>query len=212
MSHLRSGSAPGSFAKIPAYYQHPPREIAPAADVHIAPRHEAARNIKYSNNFNHREHAVYNTQAYNKYHHNPYQVRYGVQQHVYPSNYYIERPLKRASAQLCELEQDVSHPRIRKPDLISISMLTADYAALFIETTFECPAGPFGNSPVTLENFIMNIMTRTRINTATLIIAFLYLERLKRMHPKCRGSQGSSFRLLMSAIILASKYSYGTGS
>ena len=51
-------------------------------------------------------------------------------------------------------------------------------------------------------------MNRTRINTCTLAAAFLYLERLKQLHPRCKGSPGSGHRLMLAAIVLAAKYMY----
>ena len=41
-----------------------------------------------------------------------------------------------------------------------------------------------------------------------MVTALLYLDRLKQMHPNCKGSEGSGYRLLLSAIILAAKYLY----
>lgn len=51
-------------------------------------------------------------------------------------------------------------------------------------------------------------MNRTRINTCTLTAAFLYLDRLKQLHPRCKGSPGSGHRLMLAAIVLAAKYMY----
>ena len=59
-----------------------------------------------------------------------------------------------------------------------------------------------------MASFAQNIMSRTKINTNTLVAALLYLERLKKSYPRCRGSSGSGYRLLLSAIILAAKYLY----
>jgi hypothetical protein len=51
-------------------------------------------------------------------------------------------------------------------------------------------------------------MERTRINSATLALALLYLQRLKASSPETTGTHGSGHRLLLAAIILASKYLY----
>ena len=42
----------------------------------------------------------------------------------------------------------------------------------------------------------------------TLIMALFYLERLKELHPMCKGSDGSAHRLFLSALIIASKVLY----
>ncbi|KAI8911032.1 hypothetical protein EDD86DRAFT_265302, partial [Gorgonomyces haynaldii] len=83
-----------------------------------------------------------------------------------------------------------------------------DYAPTFIEKLFKCPSTPPSTSQVSLEDFLTNILTRTRISSSTLVTAFLYLDRLKRLHPKCKGSPGSGYRLLLSAIMLAAKFMY----
>lgn len=51
-------------------------------------------------------------------------------------------------------------------------------------------------------------MERTNITSVTLATAFFYLYRLKLMHPRCKGSDGSGHRLFLSAIIIAAKYMY----
>ena len=54
----------------------------------------------------------------------------------------------------------------------------------------------------------MDLMVRTRISLKTLILALFYLERLKSLHPMCKGSEGSAHRLFLSALIVASKMLY----
>lgn len=108
-----------------------------------------------------------------------------------------------------EIHQIVLRIKIRRGDLISnIVKFTTDYAGQFIESLFDCKPTPIDKNNTSLEKFMQNIITRTRINTQTVIMAFLYLDRLKFMHPKCKGSTGSCFRLMMASLILASKYSY----
>lgn len=51
-------------------------------------------------------------------------------------------------------------------------------------------------------------MTRTRISGNTIVTAFLFLDRLKKLHPRCKGSAGSAYRLLLASIMLAAKYLY----
>ena len=54
----------------------------------------------------------------------------------------------------------------------------------------------------------MNVINRTKITTDTMVTAFYYLYKLKKIHPKCRGSNGSGHRLMLAATVLASKYLY----
>jgi Cyclin, N-terminal domain len=93
--------------------------------------------------------------------------------------------------------------RIKKSDLIA-------YAPKFIERVFGCDSFPpeSFSTKIQLSAFITNIMNRTRLKTCTLTTAFLYLNRLKQHHPRCKGSAGSGYRLFLAAIILAAKYMY----
>jgi hypothetical protein len=93
--------------------------------------------------------------------------------------------------------------RIRKSDLIA-------YAPKFITRVFGCDSFPpeSFSTKIQLSAFLSNIMNRTRLNTCTLTTAFLYLNRLKQYHPRCKGSAGSGYRLFLAAIILAAKYMY----
>ena len=93
--------------------------------------------------------------------------------------------------------------RIKKADLIA-------YAPKFIERYFGCDSTPpeTFQTKIQLASFLLNIMNRTRINTCTLTAAFFYLNRLKQLHPKCKGSPGSGYKLFLAAIILAAKYMY----
>ncbi|KAK9729406.1 hypothetical protein K7432_000285 [Basidiobolus ranarum] len=43
---------------------------------------------------------------------------------------------------------------------------------------------------------------------STILVALMYLIRLKQRHPGCRGTYGSGHRLLLAAIIVATKYLY----
>lgn len=78
----------------------------------------------------------------------------------------------------------------------------------FLEQTFKCESLPTREHPVSIPQFAETIVERTKICTTTLVVAMFYLIRLKQKHPRCKGSLGSGFRLLLSAIILAAKYLY----
>ncbi|EGF84129.1 hypothetical protein BATDEDRAFT_85420 [Batrachochytrium dendrobatidis JAM81] len=82
------------------------------------------------------------------------------------------------------------------------------YASTFIDKLFGCGMTLPQNSNVELDQFIKVIISRTRLSSSTLVTAFLYLERLKTCHPKCKGSPGSAHRLILSAIMLAAKFLY----
>lgn len=114
------------------------------------------------------------------------------------------RPEKHAPLQINMLEETrLSLSKIRKAELLS-------YAPKFIEKMFQCdplPPPTFPNQ-IILPVFLLNIMNRTRINTCTLAAAFFYLERLKKLHPRCKGSPGSGHRLLLAAVVVAAKYMY----
>ena len=75
---------------------------------------------------------------------------------------------------------------------------------------FLCDPVPPPSFPnqISLSAFLLNIMNRTRINTCALTAAFFYLDRLKQLHPRCKGSPGSGHRLMLAAIVLAAKYMY----
>ncbi|KAI8813310.1 hypothetical protein BJ742DRAFT_865804, partial [Cladochytrium replicatum] len=59
-----------------------------------------------------------------------------------------------------------------------------------------------------LHQFIMSVMQRTRSSLSSLALALFYLTRLKQIHPFCRGSHGSGHRIMLAALIVASKYLY----
>lgn len=72
-------------------------------------------------------------------------------------------------------------------------------------------SGPSLLSPppfMKLTNFINIIISRTKISMTTLVVALYYLRKLKLKHPVCKGSPGSSHRLILAAIVIASKYLY----
>lgn len=86
---------------------------------------------------------------------------------------------------------------IQKADLIA-------FAPQFVARLFDCDSTlfPFRKLP----HFLAYIMQRTRINTICLTTAFFYLNRLKRMQPRCKGSPGSGHCLFLVAIMIACKY------
>ncbi|ORX96770.1 cyclin-like protein, partial [Basidiobolus meristosporus CBS 931.73] len=59
-----------------------------------------------------------------------------------------------------------------------------------------------------LSDFMLKVIRRTNTSHSTLLIALMYLIRLKQRHPGCKGTYGSAHRLLLASIIVASKYLY----
>jgi hypothetical protein len=78
---------------------------------------------------------------------------------------------------------------------------------IFIEKLFKLDSISAQNS-IPIAVFIQNYISRTRISTNTVITALLYLDRLKKLHPRSKGSPGSGYRLILSATILAAKFIY----
>ncbi|KAI8928660.1 hypothetical protein BC831DRAFT_548208 [Entophlyctis helioformis] len=89
----------------------------------------------------------------------------------------------------------------RKADFVN-------YASILIQRLFGCSSAAPAGFDVPLPAFINTIMSRTRISVSTLVTAFLYLTRLKSMHPKCKGNEGSAHRLTLAAIVIAAKFIY----
>lgn len=88
------------------------------------------------------------------------------------------------------------------------SMTNTVFAPSYIQKLFKSESNDPSPIQIPLETFIEHIMARTRISTNTIVTAFMYLDRLKRKHPRCKGSPGSGHRLVLSAIMLAAKYMY----
>ncbi|KAJ2159620.1 hypothetical protein GGF46_002904 [Coemansia sp. RSA 552] len=59
-----------------------------------------------------------------------------------------------------------------------------------------------------LEEFLKHICRRTRTPLPCMCLALLYLTRLRANHPRSRGSPGSSYRLALSSLCVATKYLY----
>ncbi|KAJ2083637.1 hypothetical protein H4R24_000695 [Coemansia sp. RSA 988] len=68
-------------------------------------------------------------------------------------------------------------------------------------------AGPNGPLP-SFEDFLKHICRRTRTPLTCMCLALLYLTRLRANHPRSRGSPGSSYRLALSSLCVATKYLY----
>ncbi|KAJ2552546.1 hypothetical protein EV175_003268 [Coemansia sp. RSA 1933] len=58
------------------------------------------------------------------------------------------------------------------------------------------------------EEFLKHICRRTRTPLTCMCLALLYLTRLRANHPRSRGSPGSSYRLALSSLCVATKYLY----
>lgn len=58
------------------------------------------------------------------------------------------------------------------------------------------------------EEFLRHICRRTRTPLTCMCLALLYLTRLRANHPRSRGSPGSSYRLALSSLCVATKYLY----
>ncbi|KAJ2809248.1 hypothetical protein H4R20_000243 [Coemansia guatemalensis] len=68
-------------------------------------------------------------------------------------------------------------------------------------------AGANGPLP-SFEEFLKHICRRTRTPLTCMCLALLYLTRLRANHPRSRGSPGSSYRLALSSLCVATKYLY----
>lgn len=119
------------------------------------------------------------------------------------------------SSALLQQETQISIQRLRKSELLGIVFIGLlsnhlAYAPRYIERLFLCDPSPPTSFPnqIPLPSYLLNIINRTRINTCTLVAAFFYLDRLKQIHPRCKGSPGSGHRLFLAAIVLAAKYLY----
>lgn len=76
-----------------------------------------------------------------------------------------------------------------------------------IDNLFGLSADSTEASPaIPLPSLLRYIMARTQLPVTTLVIALIYLKRLKSLHPACRGSRSSSPRVLFAALILACKF------
>ncbi|KAJ1963236.1 hypothetical protein GGI12_002174 [Dipsacomyces acuminosporus] len=70
-------------------------------------------------------------------------------------------------------------------------------------------AGSAANGPLpNFEEFLKHICRRTRTPLTCMCLALLYLTRLRANHPRSRGSPGSSYRLALSSLCVATKYLY----
>ncbi|KAJ1986120.1 hypothetical protein H4R33_003545 [Dimargaris cristalligena] len=68
-------------------------------------------------------------------------------------------------------------------------------------------SAPPANLP-TLGSFIRSVVHRTQTPITAIITALIYLCRLKQRHPSCKGSPGAGHRLILAALITATKSLY----
>lgn len=55
-------------------------------------------------------------------------------------------------------------------------------------------------------DFVRNILHTTQVSKSVIILALLYIHRLKSKNPGLRGQDGSEFRLFVTALMLANKF------
>ncbi|KAJ1907046.1 hypothetical protein LPJ81_001003 [Coemansia sp. IMI 209127] len=76
-------------------------------------------------------------------------------------------------------------------------------------TGFGSSTTAAGGAPLpSFEEFLKHICRRTRTPLTCMCLALLYLTRLRANHPRSRGSPGSSYRLALSSLCVATKYLY----
>ncbi|KAJ2633097.1 hypothetical protein H4R22_000733 [Coemansia sp. RSA 1290] len=133
----------------------------------------------------------------------------------------IAIPQSPVSAKISELTSSrsnpkaLSRPRIR--ELLTCAMIRLMermIAELFpcandtdASATFGRDSGASGPLP-SFEEFLKHICRRTRTPLTCMCLALLYLTRLRANHPRSRGSPGSSYRLALSSLCVATKYLY----
>ncbi|KAJ2143046.1 hypothetical protein IW142_003945 [Coemansia sp. RSA 564] len=109
----------------------------------------------------------------------------------------------------------LSRPRIR--ELLTCAMIRL--MERMIAELFPCandtdPDNSFGRDTAasgplpSFEEFLKHICRRTRTPLTCMCLALLYLTRLRANHPRSRGSPGSSYRLALSSLCVATKYLY----
>ncbi|EST08377.1 Cyclin PHO80-like protein [Kalmanozyma brasiliensis GHG001] len=55
-------------------------------------------------------------------------------------------------------------------------------------------------------DFVRNMLNTTQVSKSVIILALLYIHRLKSKNPGLRGQEGSEFRLFVTALMLANKF------
>ncbi|SPO31307.1 uncharacterized protein UTRI_05882_B [Ustilago trichophora] len=55
-------------------------------------------------------------------------------------------------------------------------------------------------------DFVRNMLNATQVSKSVIILALLYIHRLKSKNPGLRGQDGSEFRLFVTALMLANKF------
>ncbi|ORX95782.1 hypothetical protein K493DRAFT_314855 [Basidiobolus meristosporus CBS 931.73] len=78
-------------------------------------------------------------------------------------------------------------------------------------SVLNCKARPMTN--ITLPElllFIERVAERSRIDAITGIVALMYIYRLKvKLPPKAKGEYGTSHRIFLASLLVASKFLYG---
>ncbi|KAE8216183.1 hypothetical protein CF327_g633 [Tilletia walkeri] len=54
--------------------------------------------------------------------------------------------------------------------------------------------------------FIKNLLTTTQVSSSVILLALLYIYRLKSRHPQLNGQEGSEYRLSVTSLMLANKW------
>ncbi|KAK0540970.1 hypothetical protein OC835_000397 [Tilletia horrida] len=74
--------------------------------------------------------------------------------------------------------------------------------------------GMYARLPVSLRmqpsgrfvTFIKNLLTTTQVSSSVILLALLYIFRLKSRHPDLHGQEGSEYRLSVTSLMLANKW------
>ncbi|PWN53110.1 hypothetical protein IE53DRAFT_213407 [Violaceomyces palustris] len=56
------------------------------------------------------------------------------------------------------------------------------------------------------KTFVRDMLNTTQVSNSVVILALMYIHRLKSKHPELRGQEGSEFRLFVTALMLANKF------
>ncbi|KAJ2686058.1 hypothetical protein IWW39_003875 [Coemansia spiralis] len=97
--------------------------------------------------------------------------------------------------------------RTRVRELLTIAMIRPLQPPEGLAAGVSGPETAAASLP-TFEEFLKHICRRTRTPLTCMCLALLYLTRLRANHPRSRGSPGSSYRLALSSLCVATKYLY----
>ncbi|ORX90415.1 hypothetical protein K493DRAFT_340022 [Basidiobolus meristosporus CBS 931.73] len=82
-----------------------------------------------------------------------------------------------------------------------------DLSVIIVNTLFKCDARATAPT-ASLREFVSSLIHYSKVPTNNILCALLYLVRLKRRHPECKGTNGAGFRLFLAALIVSNKYLY----